>query len=136
MLDHVADAASNDSMNFQNKERLGNLFILPATYIGGPRYMQQHYQDAMAIVRYIDKKPDLFITMTCNPNWQEFKLILENFPEGTVINDIPNLAVRLFYLKFNTLIDDIVYRECFGHVLAYVATIEFQKRGLHTPTYL
>ncbi|CAG8503873.1 3121_t:CDS:2 [Rhizophagus irregularis] len=31
-------------------------------------YMQQLYQDSMAIVREYEK-PDLFITITCNPNW-------------------------------------------------------------------
>ena len=46
--------------------------ILPASYIGGPRNMRQNFQDSMAVVR--DKgKPDLFITMTCNPNWKEIK---------------------------------------------------------------
>ncbi|CAB4474440.1 unnamed protein product [Rhizophagus irregularis] len=30
--------------------------------------MQQLYQDSMAIVREYEK-PDLFITITCNPNW-------------------------------------------------------------------
>ncbi|XP_018368319.1 PREDICTED: uncharacterized protein LOC108764532, partial [Trachymyrmex cornetzi] len=39
---------------------------------GSPRNMLQHYQDAMAIVRKYGK-PDLFITMTCNPNWREIR---------------------------------------------------------------
>lgn len=30
--------------------RLGNLFILPVTYIGSPRYTERH-QDVMAIMR-------------------------------------------------------------------------------------
>ena len=34
--------------------------------------MMQNYQDAMAILR-MKGKPDLFITMTCNPNWREIK---------------------------------------------------------------
>ena len=50
------------SENFETKkERLGNAFVLPATYVGSPRYVQQQYQDAMAIVRKIGR-PDLFIT--------------------------------------------------------------------------
>ena len=32
--------------------------------------MQQLYQDSMAIVREFGK-PDLFITVTCNPRWSE-----------------------------------------------------------------
>lgn len=33
LLDHVKNSASNISKNFEVKERLGNIFILPATYI-------------------------------------------------------------------------------------------------------
>jgi len=46
--------------------------VLPSTFIGSPRNMMQNYQDAMAIVRKYGK-PDVFITMTCNPNWLEIK---------------------------------------------------------------
>ena len=68
------------------KERLRTLFILPSKYIGSPRYMQQYYQDAMAIMRKTEKS-DLFITMTCNPKWKELKEVLKNFSEGTTNKD-------------------------------------------------
>jgi hypothetical protein len=48
------------------------MFILPSSFSGNPRTMQQNYQDAMSIVRK-NGKPDLFITMTCNPEWPEIK---------------------------------------------------------------
>jgi hypothetical protein len=44
----------------------GRMVILPPSFTGGPRYMTSLYRDAMAIVRKLGK-PDLFITMTCNP---------------------------------------------------------------------
>ena len=91
--------------------------------------MQQHYQDAMAIVRNIGR-PDLFITMTCNPKWKELKNVLTKFPIGTTPNDIPNITVRLFYTKFECLLDDIENYNIFENVLAYVYTLEFQKSGL------
>ena len=47
--------------------RVGRIVILPSTFTGSPSNMMQHYQDAMGIVRKFGK-PDLFITMTCNPN--------------------------------------------------------------------
>jgi hypothetical protein len=47
-------------------QNIGTHIVLPATFVGGPRYYVQCYQDAMAIVRKYGK-PDLFITMTCNP---------------------------------------------------------------------
>ena len=62
------------SNNFNELERLGNIF-LPSTYLGSPRHMHQNYQNAMAIERAIDR-PDLFVTMTCNPNWPELNRIL------------------------------------------------------------
>jgi len=34
--------------------------------------MLQNYQDAMAIVNKFGK-PNLFITMTCNPKWHEIE---------------------------------------------------------------
>ncbi|XP_058789586.1 uncharacterized protein LOC131663282 [Phymastichus coffea] len=39
---------------------------------GSPRHMQQNYQDAMAIVGKTGK-PDIFLTMTCNPRWKEIQ---------------------------------------------------------------
>ena len=53
LLDHVNKYASNKSSNFTNKERIGNIFVLPSTYPGSPRDMQQKFQDAMAICRTI-----------------------------------------------------------------------------------
>lgn len=129
LLDAVVNSASNISNNFEKKEKVGNLFILPSTYIGSPRYMQQHYQDAMAIMRKCGR-PDLFITVTCNPKWKELKLILKQFPKNTNANDIPHITVRLFHTKLKSIMNDITQKKIFGKVLAYVYTVEFQKRGI------
>lgn len=43
-----------------------------------PRHLTQIYYDSMAIVASYGK-PDLFITITCNPKWKE---ILENIFPG------------------------------------------------------
>uniref|UniRef100_A0A914Z2E1 Helitron helicase-like domain-containing protein n=1 Tax=Panagrolaimus superbus TaxID=310955 RepID=A0A914Z2E1_9BILA len=88
--------------------------------------MEQLYQDAMAIVRRFGK-PDLFITMTCNPNWKE---ILENLLEGQTPADRPDLVARVFKQKKDYLINLISKEGYFGKCKAYVYTIEFQKRGL------
>jgi hypothetical protein len=45
---------------------------LPSSFTGGPRQMHKLYQDGMAIVRVFGK-PDLFITITCNPKWPEIQ---------------------------------------------------------------
>ena len=44
--------------------------VLPSSFIGGPRHMSKQYHDAMAVIR-ATSMPDLFITMTTNPNWPE-----------------------------------------------------------------
>jgi hypothetical protein len=105
---------------------VGVRVVLPSSFSGSPRQMQGLYQDAMAIVRYFGK-PDLFITMTCNPNWPEIKSNL--FP-GQIASDRPDLVCRVFELKLQALQQDIRKRNIFGSVKACIYVIEFQKRGL------
>jgi hypothetical protein len=48
-------------------EKVGKRTMLSPSFIGGPRDMRRRYMDAMALVRKFGK-PDIFLTMTCNPN--------------------------------------------------------------------
>lgn len=105
---------------------LGQRFILPSSYIGGPRHMQQRFQDSMAIARYFGEV-DIFLTMTTNPLWPE--ITRELLPNQTAY-DRPDLVARVFQMKKKAIIDFIYKRGIFGSVAAYVYTIEFQKRGL------
>ena len=83
--DYIQNSAND--MNGQ----VGKTIILPSTFIGAPRYMQQCYQDSMAIVN--DKgKPDIFFTMTCNPKWPE---IQENLLSGQQASDRPDIVARV-----------------------------------------
>jgi hypothetical protein len=88
----VDDAIANNDANIDN---LGMLIVLPSSFIGGHRHMAQLYQDSMAIVRQYDK-PDLFITMTCNPKWEE---IVSALKPGKIANDRPDLVTRVFVGK-------------------------------------
>uniref|UniRef100_UPI00358E4945 uncharacterized protein n=1 Tax=Myxine glutinosa TaxID=7769 RepID=UPI00358E4945 len=63
---HLKDAVNNDG----DVQDMGQLVILPTTFTGGPRYMHEWTQDAMAYVRNYGR-PDLFLTFTCNPKWEE-----------------------------------------------------------------
>ncbi|CAF4267317.1 unnamed protein product, partial [Rotaria sordida] len=72
-------------------------------------------------------RPDLFITFTCNPKWEEIKSELKPFQTSS---DRPDLVTRVFRLKLKEFLDDIVKRKIFGEILAYVYVIEHQKRGL------
>lgn len=88
--------------------------------------MTKLYQDARAIVRAFGK-PDLFITMTCNPTWPE---IQENLLHRQYITDRPDLVARVFQLKLASLMKDLIEKGVFGRVKAHIYVIEFQKRGL------
>jgi Helitron helicase-like domain at N-terminus len=92
--------------------------------------MYQLYQDSMVIVRTCGK-PDLFITMTCNPKWLEIvEALLLLGRVGP--QDRPDVVARVFKLKLNdSLLHDLYKSHVFGHTLAHVwHVIEFQKQGL------
>jgi hypothetical protein len=98
-----------------NPATTGKRVILPATFVGGPRYMIQNYQDAMAICGWIGY-PDLFITFTCNHKWPEVVdfLKLHNLKPA----DRPDLSCRIFKLKLDHLIKEIKKGQIFGEVRA------------------
>ncbi len=54
----------------QDTSAMGHRVVLPYSFPGSPRYLQQLYQDSMAVVRHFGR-PTLFITFTANPNWPE-----------------------------------------------------------------
>ncbi|XP_054706622.1 uncharacterized protein LOC129216433 [Uloborus diversus] len=81
LADHIYRAAEKTGA------KPGIPIILPSTFIGSQRCMQQNYQDAMAIVRDFGK-PDLFLTFTCNPKWTE---ITQNLFLVQKAHDRPNI---------------------------------------------
>ncbi|XP_065061666.1 uncharacterized protein LOC135688676 [Rhopilema esculentum] len=120
LVDHIHRRAEAEDAN------VGRIVILPSTFQGSPRNMQQNYQDAMTIVTKFGK-PDIFLTMTANPNWPEVR---ENLLPHQTANDRPDVISRVFHLKLKELLCDLLERNVLGHVVAYVYTIELQKRGL------
>ena len=118
-----ATQPGDDSINLQN---LGQKIVLASSYTGGPRHMQQRYQDAMAIARYFHTV-DIFLTMTANPHWKEIED--ELYPWQSPY-DRPDLVARVFEMKKKALVEDIKKNGIFGRAVAFVYTIEFQKRGL------
>ena len=82
-------------------------------------------RDAMSIVREY-KKPDLFVTFTCNSKWSE---IINSIGQWDEIKDRPIVVDRIFWAKCQELLKDIE-QGAFGEVAAMMYTIEFQKRGL------
>lgn len=83
---------------------IGKRVILPSSFTGGPRYMIQNYQDAMAICRSCGHL-DLFITFTCNSQWPEIKSALD-LTSGQKTEDRPDIVSRVFKMKLYNFIFD------------------------------
>ncbi len=116
-----------DALNTENDiTNTGKKVILPASVTYTPRWYTEKYHDAMAIIAYYGK-PDLFLTFTCNSKWPE--IISALLPGQTAI-DRPDLVVRVFKMKLDELMHDLKEKQVLGKVVAYMYTIEFQKRGL------
>ncbi|KAF5476383.1 hypothetical protein F2P56_008106, partial [Juglans regia] len=109
-----------------NASNVGKRIILPSSFIGGPRDMRKRYMEAMALVQRYGK-PDIFLTLTCNPNWQEISNELRLHEES---QNRPDLVARVFRAKLEELKDRLFKQQIFGKVSAYVYVIEHQKRGL------
>ena len=84
---HLRDGTNNDT----GREGIGQLYILPSSFNGGPRYMHERTQDAITYVRHYGC-PDLFITFTCNSTWDEVK---KELFDGQNCNDRHDLLARV-----------------------------------------
>ncbi|KAH7697675.1 hypothetical protein AAVH_35240, partial [Aphelenchoides avenae] len=123
-----------EGLEFDGNPTIGKAIILPATYPGSPRYWTNQFEDAMAIVRYYGR-PDIFLTMTCNPSWPEVREVItvtldegEEFEEYST--DRPDIIARVFDMKKDALMAELREGRCFGELVAWIFVIEFQKRGL------
>ena len=121
---NICDALNNDETS--KSTDIGKPVILPSSFSGGPRHMEQLFQDAMACMR-IHGKPDLFITFTTNPKWPEIVNELEDFQSP---NDRPDLISKVFNIKLKALLEDLLVKKVLGAVSAHINVVEWQKRGL------
>lgn len=120
---HLRDAVVNDqSVNASN---IGQYVILPSSFTGSPRYMNEKSQDAMTYVRNFGR-PDLFITFTCNPEWPEIKI--ELFPDQKSQDRHDLISSFSFKTQENDRLLNKKY--IFGPTKAFVYSVEWQKRGL------
>jgi hypothetical protein len=78
---------------------VGRRTILPGSFIGGERDKKRRYYDAMTLVQKYGK-PGIFLTMTCNANWDE---ILSELEPGQTPQDLPDLIVQIFRAKLEDL---------------------------------
>ena len=70
------------------------------------------YLDAVALPRRFGK-PDLFITMTANPQWPE---IAGAIPARSHWTHHPDIVARVFSMKLQSMLDTIVRKQLFGEV--------------------
>ena len=103
--------AVNDPSFTSGLSKVGSKIILPATYPGSPRAMQQNYLDAMSIVKR-SGKPDFFITMTANPSWPEITAALRH---GESAANRPDLVARVFRMKLRVLLDKLLKEHMLGN---------------------
>ncbi|GKB43390.1 uncharacterized protein Tco_0888332 [Tanacetum coccineum] len=87
--------------------RIEQRVVLPASFIGGPRDMRRRFLDAMILV-HDDGKPDLFLTMTCNPKWPEIE---NELLDGQTASDSPDLVARVFRAKLEVLKKFVIQEE-------------------------
>ncbi|GBO99143.1 hypothetical protein EVAR_461_1 [Eumeta japonica] len=121
---HLQDAIRNDAD--LNPNNLGQMVILPSSFVNSPRYLHEYTQDAFTYVRNYGR-PDLFITMTCNPAWPE---ITTELMPGQNSTDRHDLTARVFKIKVQKLVALLTKGKIFGDVKCFMYSIEWQKRGL------
>jgi PIF1-like helicase/Helitron helicase-like domain at N-terminus/Helicase len=108
----------------QNKDLAG--IKLPSSCTGSPRYMYEKFKDTVHTCEKFGG-PHLFVTVTCNPKWIEIE---EELVEGQSAFERPELLVRVFKIKLDRIIKDIMNGVVFGKATFHVHVIEFQKRML------
>jgi len=151
---NLSDRSSNSEKEGASK---GKRIVLPSSFVGGRRFMDQLYFDGMAICSYLGFL-DLFVTFTCNPKWPEITRLLSDL--SLAASDRPNIVSRIFRIKFEQLLEDLTKKDLLGRAVgcryhdcvfielllqfiidydnnkyyffsfADMYTIEFQKRGL------
>lgn len=116
LVDLVSHQDVIDSSN------VGQPILLPASFVGSARYMQQNFLDALTVCAKIGY-PDLFLTMTCNPYCDEIKQMMSILPPHLNPEDCPDIIARVFKLKLDQLCDDIKNRNFFGECISGIMKI-------------
>ena len=109
-------------MGGDTRQTIGRKVILGPSFTKGPRWYNKKFQDGMAICRKY-KKPDFFVTFTCNPHWKE---ITDELKPGQTAQDRPDLVSRVFKMKKDLIMEDLNKNCIFGRTVAHLEVIEYQ----------
>ena len=110
---------------------LGVPVILPSSYDRSPRSQIMRYQDAIAVVSKFGR-PDLFVTVTCNPKWPE---IINNLQHGQTTFGAPHLLSRVFKLYLNAIIKKSIKRVSLEKLLHSFMLLSFKSVVYHMLTF-
>jgi hypothetical protein len=87
--------------------------------------------DAMALVQKYGK-PDVFLTMTSNPKWDE---ITRELDPGQTPQDRPDLMVRVFRAKLEDLKKQLFEKHILGKVIAHIMLLSSRRGVCRTHTF-
>ena len=116
---------------------------LPKSFFGGSTFMKEKKENALTVVKNLGN-PLLFITLTTNAEWDEFKRVLM---PGQTAYDSPVWTARIFTAKLSAFIarlrnGSLFYNCRRGRKFAFslrggpglqgydIHVVEFQKRGM------
>ncbi|KAL5132872.1 hypothetical protein HKD37_03G006289 [Glycine soja] len=102
-------SASNDRPETLGRDK-GKRIILPSSFVGSQRYMEQLYFDGMTICGHLGF-PDLFLTITCNPTWPEIQCQVTQ--SNLTPHNCPDIITRVFKIKLNQLMNDLKHDNIF-----------------------
>lgn len=102
------------------------VFVLPSTYVFGGQYMGQNMHETIYVPNTLHP-PDVFLTMTCSPNWTERSSSLFR---GQKRQNKRYIATSVFRIKFLALMVYLIEGQRFGEVLSHIMVIEFRKGDL------
>jgi hypothetical protein len=94
---------------------VGSRVVIPSSFTGGRRYMFNNCQDAMALCKKFGY-PDLFLTVTCNPKWDEIQRHLAKTNNYSAYR--PDVSCRVFHIKLKEMMKDFKKGQIFGRVVA------------------
>ena len=100
----------------------GKIMILPSSFIGGRRFMDQLYFDGMSICIHVGF-PNLFVTFTCNLYWPDIERLLKSM--DLKAHDRPDIVSRVFRIKFEELLADLTKKHILGKVVACMSHFFF-----------
>ena len=122
LYSHICDSVRKGDLSGSN---VGKGVILPAGFVGSKRYMQQNFQDALAVCRQVGH-PDIFLTMTTNPLWDEIQKMM-HYLLGCKSENSPDIISRVFRFKLDQLTNDIKKKAYFGVCVGGNCFVYFYK---------